>query len=170
MNSYTEENRQIPEMQQNLELLEDVPFFSSFPVKALKLLAFIAERDLFQPGDILCEKGCNSGKAYLIISGKLVLLNKSDTGSSIVQNYRNGDSLGFFSLLESLPSLFVLQAEEGTTVLSISRAQFAKILEQFPETAKLALNAVLKELHHWERQNIIGAKECCLNMTGATVL
>ena len=170
MSSYTEENSQIPEMQQNLELLEAVPFLSSFPTKALKLLAFLAEKDLLLPGDVLCENGCESGKAYLIISGKIVLLNKSDANDNIIKEYRDGDSLGFFSLLESVPSLFFLQAEEKTTVLTISRAQFAKILEQFPETVKIALRAVLKELHHWERQNIAGAKEDCFKMTGATVL
>ena len=38
--------------------------------------------------------------------------------------------------------------------MTINRKQFSKILEQFPETTKLSLKALLKELHQWERKNI----------------
>ena len=155
---------------ENLQLLKDVPFFASFPTKAIKLLAFLAEKDLFQPGDILFEKGYDNAKAYLVLSGKLQLLKKSATGNIIAQEFRAGDFLGLFSLLGSMPALFALQAEEKTTVLTISRTQFDKIQEQFPETGKIALKAILKELHLWESQRISEAKECCLKMTGVTAL
>lgn len=170
MSSYTEKNSQVPEMQQNLQLLKDVPFFASFPTKAMKILAFVAEKDLFTPGDILFEKGYDNGKAYLILSGKLQLLKESNAGDSVVQEYKPGDFLGLFSLLGSMPALFVLKAEEKTTVLTISRVQFEKIQEQFPETGKLILKAVIKELHQWERRNLSELQECCLNMTGVTAL
>lgn len=170
MSSYTEKNSQIPEMQQNLQLLKDVPFFASFPTKAMKLLAFLAEKDIFKPGEILFEKGYDNGKAYLVLSGKLQLLKESTTGESVVKEYHPGDSLGLFSLLGNMPALFVLQAEEKTTVLTISRTQFEKIQEQFPETGKLILKAIFKELHLWERRNVSEVQECCLNMTGVTAL
>jgi len=170
MSSYTEKNSQVPEMQQNLQLLKDVPFFASFPTKAMKLLAFLAEKDIFNQGDVLFEKGYDNGKAYLILSGKLQLLQEGGSDKTVVQEYEPGDTLGLFSLLGNMPALFSLQAEEKTTVLAISRTQFEKIQEQFPETGKLILKAVLKELHIWERRNVSEVKECCLNLTGVTAL
>jgi CRP/FNR family cyclic AMP-dependent transcriptional regulator len=170
MSSYTEKNSKVPEMQENLELLQNVPFFSAIPFKALKLLAFLATREHFGPEDILYEKGDNQGRAYLVLSGELLLLRKNDKEKAVALRYTEGDYLGTFSLLGSMPSLFVLQAATKATVLTITREQFAKVLEQFPETAKFALKALLKELHQWERKNIAEAGKCCLGKTGATVL
>lgn len=170
MSSYTEKNSQVPEMQQNLQLLKDVPFFASFPTKAMKLLAFLAEKDIFNQGDVLFEKGYDNGKAYLILSGKLQLLQEGGSDKTVVQEYEPGDTIGLLSLLGNMPALFSLQAEEKTTVLAISRTQFEKIQGQFPETGKLILKAVLKELHIWERRNVSEVKGCCLNLTGVTAL
>jgi CRP-like cAMP-binding protein len=170
MNSYTEENNQVPVMQQNLELLKELPFFNYLPDKALKLLAFLAERATLSANDLLFEEGDDHGQAYVILSGRLALLKKWGDETITVRHYDTGDFLGSFSLLGSLPSLFTLQATTKSTVLTISREQFAKILEQFPETGKLALKALLQELHQWERKNLAEAGLPCLNRTGATVL
>ncbi len=170
MSSYTAENNQAPEMQQNLELLKGVHFFYNFPAKAMKLLAFIAERVLLSPGDILFEEGDDHGRAYLILSGQLSLLKQYNNEKVVLHQYTKGDFLGSFSLLGAMPALFTLQAEADTTVLTINRKHFSKILEQFPETSTLSLKALLKELHQWERKNLQQAADCCLSRTGATVL
>jgi CRP-like cAMP-binding protein len=170
MNSSTAENNQAPEMQQNLELLKEMPFFSSFPGKAIKLLAFLAERARVSPGDVLFEEGDDHGRAYLILSGKLTLVKQQDNTKLLVKHFAEGDFLGFFSLLGAMPALFTLEAATETTLLTINRKQFSKILEQFPETTPLALKALLKELHAWERKNIHQAAACCLGRMGVTVL
>jgi CRP/FNR family cyclic AMP-dependent transcriptional regulator len=170
MNSYTAENNQVPEMQQNLELLKNVHLFSNFPSKALKLIAFLAERAQLSQGDILFEEGDDHGRAYLILSGQLTLLKQYDDKKVVIQHYAEGDFLGSFALLGAMPALFTLQAAAETIVLTINRKQFSKILEQFPETTKLSLKALLKELYQWERKNIHQAAACCLSRTGVTVL
>lgn len=157
-------------MQQNLELLKDVHFFSNFPVKAMKLIAFLAERAQLSQGDVLFEEGDDHGRAYLVLSGQLTLLKKYDDKKVVVQNYAEGDFLGSFALLGAMPALFTLQAATETTVLTINRKHFSKILEQFPETTRLSLKALLKDLYQWERKNIYQAAACCLSRTGVTVL
>jgi CRP/FNR family transcriptional regulator, cyclic AMP receptor protein len=170
MSLYSEENKQISEMQQNFELLKDLPFFANFPDKAMRLLAFLAERTALSPDDILFEEGDDQGRAYLVLSGQLHLLKKHGNGKLVVQQFGQGDFLGSFALLGSLPSLFILQASTKAAVLSLHRDQFAKILEHFPETGKIALTALLQKLGQWERSNLAEAKTCCLKRTGATVL
>ncbi len=170
MNSHTVENNQVPEMQQNMELLKNVHFFANFPSKALKLVAFLAERAQLSPGDILFEEGDDHGRAYLILSGELSLIKQYDDKQVVVQQYAEGDFLGSFSLIDAMPALFTLQAATKTTILTINRKQFSKILEQFPETTKLCLKALLNELYQWERKNIYEAGACCLSRAGATVL
>jgi CRP-like cAMP-binding protein len=170
MNSHTAENNQAPVMQQNLELLKEIPFFSYFPGKAMKLIAFLAERVKLSPDEVLFEEGDDYGRAYLILSGQLALMKKNDSEKAVIRHYAEGNFLGSISLLGAMPALFTLKAETETTVLTINRKQFSKILEQFPETTKLSLTALLNELHHWERKNIHQAAACCLSRTGVTVL
>ncbi len=170
MSSYLEENSQVSEMQQNLELFKGLQFFANFPDKAMRLLAYLAERTTLSPGDILFEEGDDQGRAYLVLSGQLNLLKEHGDGRLVVQQFGQGDFLGSFALLGTLPSLFILQASTQATVLSIHRDQFAKILEHFPETGKIALTALLQKLGQWEESNLVEANSCCLKRTGATVL
>jgi len=99
-----------------------------------------------------------------------MLSKKSGKEKLVIERYGPGECLGSFSLLGAMPALFVLQASSITTVLTINREQFTKILEQFPEVGKLAAGAFLRELRRWEQKNLTKAEVCCLKRTGATVL
>ncbi len=168
MSSYTEDNNQVPEMQQNLELLQELPFFASFPSQVMKLLALMAERIVFSEGENIFEAGDDHGRAYLILHGQLTLIKQPPAAS--VRHYYDGDFIGILSLLGSMPSLFTLQSGKETETLSIEREHFSKILEQFPETVQLSLTALAKEIHQWERKSLTTAKDCCLKLTGVTNL
>ena len=170
MNSFTENNGSPPELQQNLELLNDLSFFSSFPAKAIKLIAYLSERDTFAPGDILFEEGDDYGQAYLVLTGQLVLFEKLGDSKEEVKFFDPGDFLGSLSLLGSMPSLYSLQAKTDCTVLTISRAQLAKIFEQFPKTLNQAVQATINNLHQWERKNIQRKDLLSQRSVGATVL
>ncbi|MFW2368681.1 MAG: Crp/Fnr family transcriptional regulator [Desulforhopalus sp.] len=170
MSSSTENNNQVPEMQQNLNLLLELPFFSAFPPQAIKLLAYLAERVQFAKEEVVIEEGDDYGRAYLILTGQLTLLRKSGATETVIKHFNEGDLLGSFSLLGDIPSLFQLQAATPTTALAINREHFVKIAEQFPQISGLALKGLLKELHQWERRNLSKADPCCLDRSGATVL
>jgi len=157
-------------MQKNLELLQELRFFSSFPLQALKLLALVAERTLFPAGEIVFEEGDDDGRAYLILSGELNLLKKTDEGEVEVKRFYDGDFLGSFSLLGTMPSLFLMKSNVDTHVLTVNREHFTKILEQFPETASLSLSYLVRELHQWERKNLNQAPNSCSKQAGATIL
>ena len=157
-------------MQQNLNLLQEQPFFSTFPTQAMKLLAYLAERAQIAKDEIILEEGDDYGRAYLVLSGQLALLRGSDDTATVIRHYEEGALLGSFSLLGDMPSLFQLRATTSTLVLTITREHFAKIVEQFPQISALALKALLKELYQWERKNLNKAGTCCFHRTGATVL
>ena len=170
MSSSMDDSKQISEMQQNLELLQDRAFFSALPLKAIKLLAFVAERQHFSSDETIFEEGDDYGRAYIILSGQLTLMKKNQNEKKVVQHFHQGDLLGTFSLLGAMPSLFLLKASSETTVLTIAREHFMKIQEQFPETTAVSLKALLREVYQWERKNLTQADLCCLNQTGATIL
>lgn len=170
MNSFMEDNNQAPELQKNLELLNELPFFSSFPAKAMKLIALLAERDIFVQGDYLFEEGDDLRQAYIVLTGQLVLYDRFNNDEREVRTFEPGDFLGSLSLLGSIPSLFSLKTSIDSTVLTMSRKQFTKIFEQFPETFNMAVKATLKSLHQWERKNMRRTDQYHNTRYGATVL
>jgi len=171
MSSFTEKNNHMPEMQQNMALLKEIPFFSNFPVKALKLIAFVATRGSFTQGDLLYEEGDAPGHAYLVLDGSLILTTQGKiTKNTVVQRFTEGDFLGSLSLFCCMPALFNLAAETKTTVLTLGRTQFSKILTQFPEIHPLSLKILFKEIHRWERTNISEAVPSCFTRIGVTAL
>ena len=170
MSSSMDDSNQIPEMKQNLELLQELAFFSPLPAKAIKLLAFMAERQHFSTNETVFEEGDDYARAYIILSGQLTLMKKSGNEKKVVRHFNQGDLLGRISLLGVIPSLFSLQAGCETTVVTIAREHFTKIQEQFPEAIPLSVKALLREIYQWERKNLTQAEICCLNQTGATVL
>jgi len=155
-------------MQQNLILLQEIPFFAEFPTQARKLLAFLAQRGQLEEGTTVFEKGDDFGQGYLLLTGTLALF--STLEHQEIRRFYPGDFVGSLTLLGPLPALFELRAQTECTVLTLTREHFAKILEQFPQTGKLYLKAVLQELHQWERKNLAEAKTCGLLRLGATVL
>lgn len=170
MSSSMDDNSQISEMKVNLQLLQDIAFFATLPLKAIKLLAFVAERQHFSINDILFEEGDDYGRAFLILSGELTLMKRNESEEKVVQQFHEGDLLGTFSLFGTMPSLFLLKASSDCTVLTVTREHFSKIQEQFPEATAASMKALLREVYQWERKNLTKGEICCLNQTGATIL
>jgi len=171
MSSFMEKNDNVPEMQQNMELLKEIPFFSALPVKVLKLISFVAVRGNFPAGDHLYEKGDDTDRAYLVLDGSLALTsNGNDENRTVIQRFTGGDFFGSLSLFGYMPALFNLTAETKTTVLTIDRQQFSKFLVQFPEMQILSMKVILKEIHRWERTNISESAPSCSTRLGITAL
>lgn len=171
MSSFMEKNDNVPEMQQNMELLKEIPFFSVLPVKVLKLISFVAVRGNFPAGSHLYEKGDDTDRAYLVLNGSLALTTReNDEEKTVVQRFTEGDFFGSLSLFGYMPALFNLTTETKTTVLTIDRKQFSKFLVQFPEIQTLSMKSILKEIHRWERTNISEAAPSCSTRIGITAL
>lgn len=171
MSSFSGKNRELlSDFQQDLEVLREIHFFSEFPLQVLKILAYLCGRGDFSPGEIVLEQGEDRGQALYIVSGSLVLVRGKAKGQEPLMKYGAGDFLGGFSLLGPIPALFTVKAETGTSVLTINREQFQKVMEQFPEVRQLALKAMLHELHRWEQKNFDERDGHCLHKVGVTLL
>ncbi len=170
--SLSQENdkRQIPELQRNMEILKEISFFEGFPTEVLKLLAYLCERGEYEEGDILFEKGDDPGIAYYILSGSTMLYRDGSEGEEKLRGYSAGEFICGFSLLGPMPALFTLRAETRLEMLSLTREQFSKVLEQYVELNSLLRKGMLKQLRRWEQVNIEGLDTCCLQKVGVTLL
>ncbi len=161
---------QVTELQQNIEILKEVPFFEGFPTEVLKLLAYLCVRGDYEKGDALFEKGDDAGLACYIMSGSVALYRDGKNGEEKLRIYPVGEFVGGFSLLGPMPALFTLRAEEKTCLLILMRDQFSKVMEQHAELNPLLRKAMLKQLRRWEKYNIEGLDSCCLQKVGVTLL
>lgn len=163
-------SRPLPELQQNLEILKEVPFFEGFPQEVLKLLAYLAVRGDYEEGDVLIEKGDDPGMAFSVVSGAVTVYRTGKNGEEPLRSYPAGEFVGCFSLLGPMPSLFTIKTESGTRLLIINREQFSRVMEQHRELAPLLRRAILKQLRRWEQANIEELDSCCLRKVGVTLL
>lgn len=163
-------SRQIPELQQNLEILKEAPFFEGFPQEVLKLLAYLSVRGDYEQGDAVFEKGDDPGIAFSIVSGTAAAYREGIRGEEKLRSYAAGEFLGCFSLLGPMPALFTLKAETRVQLLIITREQFSKVMEQHQDLNPLLRKSMLKQLRRWEQVNIEELDSCCLQKVGVTLL
>jgi len=170
--SWSQENgsRPVTELQHNMEILKDVPFFEGFPPEVMKLLAYLAIRGDYEEEDVLFEKGDDPGFAFAVVKGEVAVFREGSKGEERLRNYGEGEFLGSFSLLGPMPSLFTMKAVTTTRLLIINREQFSKVMDQHRELAPLLRKAVLKQLIRWEQANIDELESCCLQKVGVTLL
>ncbi|MFV0437879.1 MAG: Crp/Fnr family transcriptional regulator [Desulfopila sp.] len=160
----------VPELQQNIEILKEVPFFEGFPPKTLKLLAYLAVRGDYEEGDVIFERGDDPGIAFAIVSGELAVYLGREHDEKQLWRYGEGAFLGSFALVGPMVSLFTVKATMRTRLLLITREQFTKILDQYTELGPLLRKAILRELQRWEQANIDELDSDNLHKVGVTLL
>ncbi len=143
------------------EVLRKVPMFAKLEPSKLKLLAFTSEYQTFEDGEVLFHAGDSADCAFVIISGEVEILAKTDAGDVVVGVLRDNQIFGELALLNNAPRSATLRAKNHLCVLRITDDVFLKLVTENPEVAldlmhqlsdKLALShqqveALQSELH-----------------------
>ena len=119
-------------LQQDVDLLRNIPLFSKIEPSKLKLLAFTAERLAFGAGEILCRQGDEGDSAYIIIEGEADVLVDTDTGPVTVATLGANDFLGETAILCDVPRTATVRARTDLETLMISKDLFFQLVCQFP--------------------------------------
>lgn len=119
-------------LQQDVDLLRNIPLFAKIEPSKLKLLAFTAERLTFAEGDIVCRQGDEGDSAYIIIEGEADVIVATAGGPVIVATLRKNDFLGETAILCDVPRTATVQARTDLETLMISKDLFFQLVSQFP--------------------------------------
>ena len=119
-------------LQQDVDLLRNIPLFAKIEPSKLKLLAFTAERLTFSQGDVLCRQGDEGDSAYIIIYGEADVLVNTDAGEVTVATLKTNDFLGETAILCDVPRTATVQAKTDLETLMISKDLFFQLICQFP--------------------------------------
>lgn len=145
----------------DLDHLRQVPFFSSLPLEALKVLAYLGTHEVFREGEYLFRQGDDDGRSYLLLSGRAMMARERDKGEMQLSTFTDGAFIGSLSLLAPSQRLFSLRAEDRTECLCLTREQFLRTMERFPDMVPAVLEAVVRCVVNWEDRTVLEPDALC---------
>jgi CRP-like cAMP-binding protein len=131
-------------LNEDVDLLRNIPLFSKIEPSKLKLLAFASERVMFEAGQELFHQGDHADAAYIIIKGKADVAVDTAGGEMLVARLEKNDIVGEIGILCDVPRTATVRAVDPVTTLAISRDLFFKMISDYPQMAI----EVMRELAH----------------------
>jgi len=122
-------------LQQEVELLRNIPLFSKIDPSKLKLLAFTSERLAYNDNQILFNQGDRGDAAFIIMEGEAAILIETENGRIEVARLEKGDVVGEIAILCDVPRTATVQAKGGLTTLKINKDTFFQLVTEFPVIA-----------------------------------
>tara|TARA_Y100001970_G_scaffold286769_1_gene409743 strand:+ start:283 stop:732 length:450 start_codon:yes stop_codon:yes gene_type:complete len=136
-----------------VELLRQVPIFANIEPAKLKLLAFTSERLKFRKGHDLCVQGDPGDAAFIIIEGEADIIIQMENGESkTVNKIGKHQIVGEIAILCDVPRTATVRASSDVIVLRISKDLFFRLVGEFPQMAVQILRELAARLENTTAQ------------------
>jgi CRP/FNR family transcriptional regulator, cyclic AMP receptor protein len=139
-------------LNEEVELLRNIPLFAKIDPPKLKLLAFASERMFFGAGQELFHYGDHGDMAYIIIEGSAEVIIDTPTGDIVVANVGVNDIVGEIAILCDIPRTATVKATEKMTTLAISKDLFFQMVCEYPQ---MAIEIMRELAHRLENSNVL---------------
>ncbi|MFQ5985185.1 MAG: cyclic nucleotide-binding domain-containing protein [Alphaproteobacteria bacterium] len=139
-------------LQEDVDLLRNIPLFAKIEPSKLKLLAFTSERLIFGPDESLCRQGDAGDAAYIIVDGEADVLVDTPGGPITVARVGKNDIVGEIAILCDVPRTATVTARTELTTLKISKDLFFQLVGQFPEMSIEIMRELASRLEKTTRQ------------------
>jgi CRP-like cAMP-binding protein len=124
-------------IEDDIAFLERVPTFAQLGFSALQIVAIGSETKQLEDGEVLFRAGETADAGYVIQEGSIKLTRHDPRRSDPSVTLGPGVLIGELALVTETVRPVTAIAAEPTTVIRISRSLFRKVLEGFPEAARL---------------------------------
>ena len=131
-------------LNEEVELLQNIPLFSKIAPSKLKLPAFTSDRLTFAPGQELFHQGDPGDAAYIIMDGEADVTVDTPAGEISVAKVGKNDLIGEIAILCDVPRTATIKALSEVTTLAITKELFFQLVTEFPEMAV----EIMRELAH----------------------
>ena len=131
-------------LEEDVELLRNIPLFAKIEPSKLKLLAFTSQRLTFNPGDSLFKQGDAGDALYVIMEGNADVLVDTPGGQITVATMGKNDFVGDIAVLCDVPRTATVTATSKLTTLRVTKDLFFQLVCQFPQIAI----EIMRELAH----------------------
>jgi CRP/FNR family cyclic AMP-dependent transcriptional regulator len=120
-------------LQQETEMLRNIPMFSTMDAARLKLLSFTSERVSYMAGEEFIKQGEVGESAFVIISGEVEVIIETADGATAIGTVNANQLVGEVALLHSGRRTATLRAKTPINCLMLSKDVFFHLLREFPE-------------------------------------
>ena len=139
-------------LNEEVELLRNIPLFSKIEPSKLKLLAFASERVIFGAGQELFHQGDHSDTAYIIMEGDADVAVDTPAGEITVARLEKNDIVGEIGILCDVPRTATVRAVQAVTTLAISKDLFFQMVTEYPQMAIEVMRELAQRLEHTTAQ------------------
>ena len=139
-------------LEEEVELLRNIPLFAKIAPSKLKLLAFTSQRLTFNPGDSLFKQGDSGDALYVIMEGDADVLVDTPGGQITVATMGKNDFVGDIAVLCDVPRTATVTATSQLTTLRITKDLFFQLVCQFPQIAIEIMRGLAHRLDVTTRQ------------------
>jgi CRP-like cAMP-binding protein len=122
-------------LEQEVELIRQIPVFSKIAPAMQKLLCFGSERLNYDPGQVLIRHGDMADAAYVIIEGKAEVSVPTPRGTVVVNTIGKNELIGEIAIFVDTPRTATITAISKVEVLRISKDLFINVVRQNPDAA-----------------------------------
>jgi uncharacterized membrane protein len=132
----------------NPEVLKHVPLFAQLDEEETAVLAGQVRLQTFAPRQRIYKIGDSSGKAYVVVSGRVrVATVDQDQQEVVVDEPSHGEFFGFASMLEGTPHQTEASAIDEAECLEVSRNDIAVLLQRKPLAGMDMLQVLGRQFH-----------------------
>ena len=133
-------------LQEEVNLLRQVPLFSTIDPARLKLLAFTSDRLTFAKGDVLFKQGEAGDAAYLVLRGSADVSIGTPNGDFVLATITENEIVGEIAILCDVPRTATVSAASEVVALRIAKERFFTLIDEFPEMAVEMLRELARRL------------------------
>jgi CRP/FNR family cyclic AMP-dependent transcriptional regulator len=120
-------------LQQETEMLRNIPMFSTIDSARLKLLSFTSERVSYMVGEEFIKQGEVGDSAFVIMSGECDVIIDTPNGPVAVATLGSNQLVGEIALLHNGRRTATLRAKTPVVCLLLSKDVFFHLLREFPD-------------------------------------
>lgn len=133
-------------LNEEVELLRNIPMFANIEPSKLKLLAFTSERLTFSEGDFLFSQGDAGDAAFIIVDGEADVMIDTPDGPLTVAHFKKNDIVGEIAILTDVPRTATVRASTRLETMVISKELFFRLVMEFPQIAVEIMRELAKRL------------------------
>ncbi len=146
-----------------MDRLRSVPLFAGLGAEDLARICENVTEVHLGAGDLLFAEGQTGGHAYVIASGELEVLKKSERRETLLALRVSGDVIGEMALLREEPRMASVRARSDSELLAIPKAALDELLDTSPSAGRAMFTTLLDrwqetndQLRHNERMAQLG--------------
>jgi uncharacterized membrane protein len=130
------------------EVLKHVPLFALLDDEEMAVLASQVELKTFAPRQRIYKMGDSSGRAYIVVSGRVrVSTVDQEHQEIVVDEPSHGEFFGFASMLDQTPHQTEAAAIDESVCIEVDRADIAVLLQRKPLAGMDMLQVLGRQFH-----------------------